>query len=210
MNYQEPSNEILEQVSLYVLGALEGEALDTFEKRVAEGCATCRAVEEFQNVANQLGSSVKPVQPPPELRERLLGRIRSEGQGNNGSDTLVSQAKEAEAGLTFVRASDELWQEVMPGISLKPLFVDTAQGRTTALIRMAPGVRYAAHRHTAPEEFYCLEGTCFTGGQLLHPGDYHRAETGTIHYETSTEDGCLVLVIFAPDNEILDPVRSPS
>ena len=74
----------------------------------------------------------------------------------------------------------------------------------TALVRMDPGCEYSPHRHARAEELYVLEGTCYCGGRLLHPGDYHRAEAGSIHMETSTEDGCFMLVIFSPDNEMLE------
>jgi hypothetical protein len=53
-----------------------------------------------------------------------------------------------------------------------------------------------------------LEGTCLIGGQLLQQGDYHRAEIGTVHHETSTEDGCLMLIIFSPNNELLESTQA--
>ncbi len=206
MNHPHPNDETSEKAALYALGALDGEEVQAFERHLEGGCASCQAeLEGFKAVVGHLGHSAKVVTPRDSLRTELMERVKREGKGSKESDILNPQAKEVEAGLTFVRASDELWQEVMPGILLKPLFVDTTQGRMTALVRMAPGVTYAPHRHTAPEEFYCLEGTCFIGGQLLHPGDYHRAETGTIHHETSTKDGCLILGIFSPNNEMLDP-----
>ncbi len=206
MNHSHPTDKTSEQAALYALGALEGEEVQAFEQHLEEGCASCQVeLEGFNAVVGQLGHSATALTPRDSLRTELMERVKSKSQGKE-SDILHPQTKEGEAGLTFVRSSDELWQEVMPGILLKPLSVDTAQGRMTALVRMAPGVTYPAHRHTAPEEFYCLEGTCFIGGQLLHPGDYHRAETGTIHHETSTKDGCLILGIFSPNNEMLDPV----
>ena len=72
--------------------------------------------------------------------------------------------------------------------------MEKKQGRMTALARMEPNTSYTAHRHSAPEEFYLLEGTCYVDGQLLQTGDYHRAETGSIHTETSTKDGCLMFI----------------
>ena len=207
MNHLHPTDETSERAALYALGALEGEEVQAFEQHLEEGCVSCQAeLEGFKAVVGQLGHSATVVAPRNSLRTELMERVKNEGQGSKKDDIPTPQAKEGEAGLTFVRASDELWQEVMPGILLKPLSVDTAQGRMTALVRMAPGVTYPPHRHTAPEEFYCLEGTCFIGGQLLHPGDYHRAETGTIHHETSTKDGCLILGIFSPNNEMFDPI----
>ena len=204
MSHPHPTDETSEKAALYALGALDEEEVQAFEQHLEEGCASCQAeLEGSKAVVGQLGHSATVVTPRVSLRAELMKRIKNEGKG---SDVLNPQAKEVETGLTFVRASDELWQEVMPGILFKPLSVDTAQGRMTALVRMAPGVTYPPHRHTAPEEFYCLEGTCFIGGQVLYPGDYHRAEIGTIHHETSTKDGCLILGIFSPNNEMLDPV----
>ncbi len=204
MMQQKPSDEVLEQAALYALGVLEGQEKETFEKLVAEGCATCQALKDFQNVAGLLGTSVTPVAPPSSVRARLLERIASERKPNQHVKTSEPVEQLEDKGLTFVRSTNDLWKEILPGILLKPLSFDKNQGRMTALARMAPNSRYAPHKHTAPEEFYVLEGTCFIGGQLLHPGDYHRAEVGTIHYETSTEEGCLMLIIFSPKNEILN------
>ncbi len=208
MIHQEPSDEVMEQAALYALGVLEGQEKEAFEKLVAEGCATCQAVKDFQNVAGRLGSSVKPMTPPSSLRATLMDRIAAEPKAHQHASTSKPVEQLENEGLTFVRSTDDLWQEIFPGILLKPLSFDKTQGRMTALARMAPGKNYAAHKHTAPEEFYVLEGTCFVGGQLLHPGDYHRAEVGTVHHETSTEDGCLMLMTFSPNNEMLDSVKT--
>ncbi|MCA9499966.1 MAG: cupin domain-containing protein [Nitrospirales bacterium] len=204
MTQQQPNDEVLEQAALYALGLLQGQEKDTFEKLVTEGCTTCQAVKDFQKVANFLGTAATPVPPPSSLRATLLKRIAAEQETHQQALRAKPAGPLEDAGLTFVRSVDDLWKEILPGILLKPLFLDKAHGRMTALARMAPHSRYAPHKHTAPEEFYVLEGTCFIGGQLLHEGDYHRAEVGTVHHETSTENGCLMLMIFSPKNEILE------
>ncbi|GJL72682.1 MAG: hypothetical protein NMNS01_18810 [Nitrosomonas sp.] len=199
-------DDLCKQASLYALGVLDGDELRLFERHLDQGCSNCNTeLNRFQPVVNQL-SHIPPVVPsPPSIRSALLQRIKNEplaGQPENhpcGSDT-----EKSEAGFVFIKAADNRWQEILPGIKLKPFFVDNTQNRMTALIRMEPNTTYAAHRHTAPEELYVLEGTCFCGGQLLRPGDYHRAETGSIHDETSTKDGCLMFIIFSPENEMLD------
>jgi len=53
------------------------------------------------------------------------------------------------------------------------------------------------------EELYVLEGGCSIAGHEMAVGDYHRAEAGTEHHNTSTDDGCLLLVISSPQNELL-------
>ena len=202
-------DNLCEQAASYALGALDGDELVLFERHLEQGCGTCETeLNKSQFVINQLCNIAPAVTPPSSVRSKLLARIQDEPLPDQdlANQPLTTKVDKSEAGLTFIKATDGLWQELMPGILLKPLSINTAQNQMTALVRMAPGATYPPHRHTTPEEFYCLEGTCFIGGQLLYPGDYHRAEIGTIHHETSTKDGCLILGIFSPNNEMLDPL----
>ncbi|BFU92510.1 MAG: hypothetical protein NTAFB01_36970 [Nitrospira sp.] len=106
-------------------------------------------------------------------------------------------------GLTFISASEGTWRGIAPGVTAKVLSFDPTSRRTTTVLRFAPGTSYAPHRHTAVEELYVLEGGCSIAGREMTVGDYHRAETGTVHHDTSTDDGCLLLVISSPQNEML-------
>jgi hypothetical protein len=38
----------------------------------------------------------------------------------------------------------------------------------------------------------------------MRPGDYCRADSGTIHGETFTDDGCLFLVMASPENRNIE------
>ncbi|MBL8075169.1 MAG: cupin domain-containing protein [Nitrospira sp.] len=106
-------------------------------------------------------------------------------------------------GLTFVKASEGTWREIAHGVTAKLLAFDPVSRRTTTLLRFRPGTSYAPHRHAAVEELYVLEGGCSIAGREMAVGDYHRAEAGTVHHDTSTDEGCLLLVISSPQNEIL-------
>lgn len=201
MTHQYQAVQAQELAALYALGALDGEEAETFARHLEAGCAICQAeVDSLKEVVDYLGTSVRPVRPQMTLRNRLMDRL---GIAPQAPPAREGRSDVQETGLTFVRAAEGIWQEPAPGVSIKTLYVDRLSGRITALARMAAGSSYLPHRHAAAEELYVLEGTCFCGGQLLHPGDYHRAETGSIHTETSTSDGCLMLVIFSPDNEML-------
>ena len=87
------------------------------------------------------------------------------------------------------------------GVSMKMLFNDSAGARATMLLRLAPGGKLLAHRHRQVEEFYVLEGNCICAGEFLQAGDYHRAEAGSVHPITSSEQGCLALVMTSTQNE---------
>lgn len=152
-----------------------------------------RDTAQFESVANSLALNAVPVAPRASLRERLMTRV--EGH----TDVQLDPFK----GLTFVKASEGVWQEMAPGVSAKVLFLDPVSRRTTALVRMAPGSRYAPHRHAEAEELYVLEGGCFCGGRELTAGDYHRAEAETEHHDTSSDEGCLLLIISSLQNEML-------
>ena len=106
-------------------------------------------------------------------------------------------------GLTFVKASEGTWRGIGQGVTVKLLAFDTVSRRTTTLLRFLPGTSYAPHRHAAVEELYVLEGGCSIAGREMAVGDYHRAEAGTVHHDTSTEEGCLLLVLSSPQNEML-------
>ncbi|CUS34404.1 hypothetical protein COMA1_11681 [Candidatus Nitrospira nitrosa] len=106
-------------------------------------------------------------------------------------------------GLTFVKASEGAWREIAQGVTAKLLAFDPVSRRTTTLLRFLPGTSYAPHRHAAVEELYVLEGGCSIASREMAVGDYHRAEAGTVHHDTSTEEGCLLLVISSPQNEML-------
>ncbi|MDK2742695.1 MAG: cupin domain-containing protein [Nitrospira sp. BO4] len=106
-------------------------------------------------------------------------------------------------GLTFIKAAEGVWREIAPGVTAKVLSFDMVSRKTTALLRFAPGTSYAPHRHTEAEELYVLEGGCSIAGREMTVGDYQHAEAGTEHYDTSTDEGCLLLVVSSPQNEIL-------
>ncbi len=153
-----------------------------------------RETVQFERVANELVRNfAAPVAPRASLKERLMAR--AEGH----TDVRLDPFK----GLTFVKSSEGVWQEMVPGVSAKVLFSDPVSRRATALVRMAPGSSYAPHRHAEAEEFYVLEGGCFCGGRELKAGDYHHAEANTEHHDTSSDEGCLLLVISSPQNEML-------
>jgi ChrR-like protein with cupin domain len=82
--------------------------------------------------------ALKPITPPPALRDRLMARVRAE-MGDQG--------------LRTIRAG-EGWVECMPGIEFKMLYRDETTGARSLFARLDPGVAMPAHDHGFPEE--CL------------------------------------------------------
>lgn len=74
-----------DELSAYLLGALEpGEAAD-LERHLA-GCAECREELRWLRPAVQvLPEAVESVEPPAELRARLMEQVRSEAEGSQAT-----------------------------------------------------------------------------------------------------------------------------
>ncbi len=232
MNSKIPQ-ELEEQAAAYALDLLPADDRMVFEKRLSLADETLgSATRTFQQAAEQLAAAVPAIAPRASLRERVLTHVVREAEQERSSfdqvaadlslaaapitppsplrerllnrlQTMPQASMPAANPLTFVRAAEGQWQDMAPGVHVKLLFFDPASRRATALVRMAPGSSYAPHRHAEAEELYVLEGGCFCGGQELLAGDYHRAEAGSEHHDTSSDDGCLLLVISSPQNEML-------
>jgi DNA-binding NarL/FixJ family response regulator/quercetin dioxygenase-like cupin family protein len=106
-------------------------------------------------------------------------------------------------GLFIARTEGMEWQlGAAPGCQWKVLFVDGRQC-VTSLVRMQAGTHFPAHRHGGEEEVFLLDGDLVVEGQIMKPGDYCRAETGSVHGETYTESGCTFLLRASQHDEII-------
>ena len=138
--------------------------------------------------------------PPVRVREKLLARLDESGSGKSD----VSKQSNAANPIVSVLACEGGWQEAGDGILFKPLHMDKTTGIATSLVRMPPGAALPVHQHLGVEQFFIIEGDCYVAGQQLGPGDYHRAEAGTIHETTYTVGGTLLLLIAPEHYEVLD------
>jgi anti-sigma-K factor RskA len=89
-----------EDVAAYMLGALEPEEAAALERH-AEGCERCREeIRWLMPAVNALPESVERLEPPRELRERVMAEVRMEA-----APTDAPHEARAGAGL-FGRASE--------------------------------------------------------------------------------------------------------
>ena len=177
--------------ALYALEALGDDAQRQFTRSLETASASTKEeVAAFQEVMQELAFSGPAIEPPASLKAKLMARIAQEPQDQEGAGDF-----------TFVRSAQMAWRDLGPGVSMKMLFNDSAGVRATMLLRLAPGGKLVAHRHRQVEEFYVLEGNCICAGEFLQAGDYHRAEAGSVHPITSSDAGCLALVMTSTQNE---------
>jgi quercetin dioxygenase-like cupin family protein len=94
-----------------------------------------------------------------------------------------------------IRASEGEWvNSGMPGFDFKLLFQDPDTKKSTVLARIAAGARMPHHRHEGLEECLIIEGSLWTDGVLLLPGDFIVTGDQTEHEDTWSPNGALALL----------------
>lgn len=184
-----------ESVAAYVLSNLSSDQHAVFSSHVAEGCRECeQEMRACGEIAAGFGT-IAAVEPPPSLRETLL--------------TWVATAPRAPGvlfqrhGVVILRSAELEWQPFAPGVDYKTIHSNTDRRYNTMLVRMSPGARYTAHRHVDVEEVFMISGDMNVAGVIMRAGDYCRGEADSLHGETSSEAGCVMLVMASPDNEAI-------
>ena len=180
----------LDQVFLYALQALPAGEVAAAEAQVA-ACAECR--QELEALRRIVGSFVSwptdVLRPAVSLWDRVAQRIATE----TGLEPVrVPQ-----------RRPEPEWQDAAPGISCKLLATDTERRRVSMLVRLAPGTDYPPHRHAGIEELHLLHGELMVDAKKLYPGDYIRAEAGTVDHRVWSETGCTCVLLTSIEDIIL-------
>ncbi len=87
------------------------------------------------------------------------------------------------------------WQDFREGVDILPLYGDTSQGCSSALLRYQPGAKIPEHLHVGTEFLLVLRGSQtddrghYTAGSLLiNPVDST--------HKIFSEEGCVVLAIW--------------
>jgi anti-sigma factor ChrR (cupin superfamily) len=175
---------------LYALRALPPTDAQMMENHIAS-CEACRQRwTELRPIIDSFSAwPVAVARPSASLWDQLLARIATVEDANAGKA----------APKTWVEPE---WEEVASGISCKLLSNDPQRDRVSMLVRLAPGVEYPPHKHAGLEELYLLQGELWIGNTKLYPGDYNRAQPGSIDTRVWSETGCTCLLITSPSDRL--------
>jgi hypothetical protein len=178
-------------VSLHALEALSPTDAALAEAQIA-ACADCRReVTALRQVVGAFAAwPTEVLRPSDSLWPRLASRIAAE-------------TGEPPASTPPRRWADTAWDEVAAGIAVKLLATDRVQNRVSMLVRLSPGTDYPPHRHAGVEELYMLDGELIVDDQRFHPGDYRRAELGSVDRRVWSETGCTCLLVTSFRDAIL-------
>jgi quercetin dioxygenase-like cupin family protein len=186
----EHNQEHQDAVFLYALQALSADEIPEVEAQIA-ACTGCQ--HEIEAIRRITGSFVcwptDVLRPPVSLWDKLSKRIADE----TGESPVVPP-----------HAAQHLeWEDAAPGISVKILATDTDRQRVSMLVRLAPGTDYPSHRHAGLEELHLLDGELMIDKETLYPGDFIRAEAGSVDHRVWSETGCTCVLITSTEDELL-------
>jgi anti-sigma factor ChrR (cupin superfamily) len=133
------------------------------------------------HAAALLAESVAPVAPAPSVKSRLMSCVAD---------------YESVKPLADIRHNEPTWMPYgAPGVDVKPLFKDELTGRTTVLVRMAPGAHLPAHRHHDVEQCLVISGDVRFGDLVYEAGDFVVMGKDTDHPKIHTVYGNVLLLV---------------
>jgi len=92
----------------------------------------------------------------------------------------------------LIEVNQRAWQQMLPGIQIKPLWFDEASKRRVQITRFDPGSTLAMHRHDGDELLYVIEGALSDEHGTVLAGNAGYRPNGCIHTVRS-EHGATVL-----------------
>jgi hypothetical protein len=193
------SEQLQEQASLYVLGALTPDEQRVFETGLRTDGGLRKLVLELQRAAVLISKSVPKATPPSTLKEKIFARIA------RSKDPGPAPLPMATSGLSFQEAASESgWKALpVPGAFLKLLSIEKDRGYAVLLGKIEAGVRYPAHVNAGPEDFYILTGDLVVGNRRLVAGDFHHADAGSQHEVNYSETGCTLIAVLTMDDPLV-------
>jgi anti-sigma factor ChrR (cupin superfamily) len=194
-----------EQACLFVLGALVPDEQRALGVELAGNPELRELALDLQRTAALLAMALPAVEPPPDLREKVLRRIEETSDESDERTAEPLSARPAPPpGFRFLQADDSSgWKALrVPGAWIKVLSIDRERGYAVLLGKLEAGARYPAHTHQGAEDLYLLSGDLHIGDRVLHPGDFHHADAGTSHGENYSVQGCTLLAVLSTEHAL--------
>lgn len=191
---------IQDLLPLYALGALDDDEAREVERALAVDPSLMAALATYHQAASGLAAALPRVEPSPSVRARLLASTeprfeRFVQRFTELFDVAADRAREL-LGLVDRPAAWEAGPE--PGCWLIHFAGGPAlAGADTGFVKLAPGARFAWHRHAGREHNLVLQGHADDSllGRL-GPGDEGVGEPGSEHDFVNVGDEDFIFAVW--------------
>jgi hypothetical protein len=151
-------------------------------------------------------------QRAPSALHALLGSVPPPAPTSARASSAVGEYDERPSralvvpGVTIVRSESTRWapHPKHAGVHVRQLHRDPRSGLYSAMIKMDRGASLPARRHLAAEELVLLDGVATVGDSTLRPGDYLRAEVGTVSPLLHADEVCTLFVSGSENDELVE------
>jgi anti-sigma factor ChrR (cupin superfamily) len=192
-----------EQAALYALGLLGAEEQHLFAEQARANTELRELLLSLQRTMERFVLALPATTPPPALKAKVLQRIQAETAATTSHPAPLPA--DVVGGLRFLPAAAAGGWKQLPvrGAWVKFLSLQSDRGYAILLGKLDAGVRYPAHSHAGPEDFYILTGDLHVSGRTLGPGDFHHADAGSAHEENYSVEGCTLLAVLTVDDTLV-------
>jgi mannose-6-phosphate isomerase-like protein (cupin superfamily) len=192
--------DLAELLPLYALGALDDAEAAEVARAVAGDPALAAELETLLTASVDLAAAAPGLAPSPAVRDRLLASVdtRFERFVARMSELFDVAADRARELFRLIDRKDAWEPGPTPGSWLIHFTAGPAlAGADTGFVRLAPGERFAWHRHTGDEQNLVLAGVAddSLSGRLT-PGAEAFAPAGTEHDFVNVGDEDFVFAVW--------------
>jgi putative transcriptional regulator len=144
-----------------------------------DGCAQCCGTV---SLAEAVGGALLEAETPAEMDEAVFSQLV-----NRLDAPMPNVAARPQTDLTLMLPANLAHQKIggrrwlAPGIWIRPVLKDTAEGTRVYLLGAAPGKALPRHGHSGVEMTQVLTGAFYDGQTRYGPGDFLEASSGVEH-----------------------------
>ena len=95
----------------------------------------------------------------------------------------------------LIAVNDFVWQELMPGVQARNLWVDEKTNRRALMTRITPGLQMPTHKHVGDELVYLIEGTLSDEFGTITAGNMGYRPDGCVHSVSSSTGATAIAII---------------
>ncbi|MBK9033006.1 MAG: cupin domain-containing protein [Myxococcales bacterium] len=192
---------IRDLLPLYALGALDDDEVRAVDRALATEPALRDELAALELATAELATALPGVAPSPAVRARLLAAAEPAARFERFVarfaalfDVAAARAREL---LGLIDQADAWAAGPEPGCALIHFTAGPSlAGADTGFVRLAPGARFAWHRHTGEEHSLVLAGHAQDSlAGALAPGDEAIAAAGSAHDFATVGDDDFVFAV---------------
>ena len=109
----------------------------------------------------------------------------------------------------LIAVNDFAWQELMPGVQARNLWVDEKTNRRALMTRITPGLHMPTHKHVGDELVYIIEGTLSDEFGTITAGNMGYRPDGCVHSVSSSTGATAIAILTGGVESVTERGEAP-